>query len=290
MRRPKLPGSKAGAKQGLLLLVAMSLCVLSGCATTAEPTYRYTLSEPVPALVRYRVFEGDDLVLTLRDDSVVVLRVSSVDEVAIHGKDGTVVPIADIRQLRSPEEYGVGDAALGIAVYTVMVPVSILMLPVALPMLLFYDWEKVGDWYDDRLCRVVAHPEFYGYTGEGEIREGDKTPPFQEVQDEMAERELQCDALARVESYCASNSDSGPAYQECVARMLPMEEAGLVAFYGWSDGALCRLNQHPENYELLAAQTAEQRESVLEVVRLALGARDLDCAGADETGSPAPVN
>ena len=290
MRRLQLPCKKAGLNQGLVLLAAMSLCVLSGCATTAEPTYLYTLSEPVPGLVRYRVFEDHDLVLTLRDDSVVVLTVASVDEEAIHGKDGTTVPIADIRELRSPEEFGVGDAALGIAVYSVMIPLSIVMLPVVLPIMLFYDWEKVGDWPDDRLCRAVAHPEFYGYSAEGVVVEGEKTPPLQEVREELAKRELQCDALARVEASCASSNDTGPGYQECIARMLPMEEAGLVAFYQWSDGALCRLHQNPEKFELLAAQPAEQCESVAETVRAALENRDLVCPDGEVPEPPSPTN
>jgi hypothetical protein len=276
--------------QGLVLLASLVLCVLSGCATTAEPTYRYTLSEPVPGLVRHRVFEGDDLVLTLRDDSIVLLTVASVDAEAIHGKDGKTVPIADVRELRSLEEHVARDAALGIAVYSVLIPLSIVMLPVALPIMLFYDFEKVGQWPDDRLCRAVAHPEFYGYSAEGAIEEGDKTPPLQEVREEMAKRELQCDAQARVEPSCASTNETGPGFQECIARMLPMEEAGLVGFYQWSDDALCRLHQNPEKFEVLAAQPPEQRESVAERVRAILENRDLVCPGEEVPEPPAPAN
>jgi len=291
MRRLQLLGKRAGLNRGLVLLASLSLCVLAGCASNPEPSYRYTLTEPVPGLVRYRVHEDDDLVLTLRDDSVVVMTVASVDEAAIHGKDGTAVPVADIRELRSLEGEGhvVRDAALGIGVYTVLMPLSILLLPVLLPVFVFTDWEKVGEWPDQRLCRAVAHPEFYGYSAEGVIEEGDKTPPLQEVREEIVKRELKCDALARVEPSCGSTNETGPGYQECMARMLPMEEAGLVAFYQWSDGALCRLYQHPEKFEVLQSQPPEQRESVAERVRAALEHRKLVCPGGEGPAPPSPA-
>lgn len=282
---------KAGFNQGVSLLAAMSLCVMSGCVTTPTVSYSYTLTEPVPGLVRQRVHEDDELELHFRDDRVERLTVASVDEEAINGKDGSRVLIADVRQLRCLEdELGVGDAFLGVAFYTVMVPVSIVLFPVALPMVLFYDWDKVGEWQDDRLCRVVAHPEFYGYTAGGEIREGEKTPPFQEVLDEFAERELQCDAFARIDYPCAATNDTGPGYETCLADMLPREEAGFVDFFGWAEGALCRLHQNPENFEFLAAQSAEQRESVAESVRTALEQRKLVCPDGEVSVPPSPAN
>jgi hypothetical protein len=290
MGRLPLPGKRAGLNQVTVLLAALSLCMLSGCASSPEPSYQYTLSEPTPGLVRYRVFEGHDLVATLMDGSILALTVASVDEEAIHGKDGTTVPIADIRELRSPDEFGVGGAALAIGFYTLMVPVSILLLPVALPVLLFYDWEQVGQWPDQRLCRAVAHPEFYGYSAEGVIVEGEKTLPLQEVREEIARRELQCDPLALVAPSCAGSNNSGPGYEACVAERLPMEEAGFVAIAQWADGPLCRVHQHPEQFEFLASQPAEQREAVAEEARVAMESRKPDCSAGDVPDPLPPTN
>ena len=291
MRHLQRSVKKAGLYQPLVLLAAMSLCVMSGCVTTPVVSYKFTLTEPVPGLVGHRVHEDNELELHLADDRVMRLTVASVDEEAIHGKDGSRVLIADVRQLRCLEDQEtVGDALLGVAVYTVMVPVSIVLFPVALPMVLFYDWDKVGEWRDDRLCRVVAHPEFYGYSAGGEIREGEKTPPFQEVLDEFAERELQCDAFARIDYPCAATNDTGPGYETCLAEMLPREEAGFTAFYGWAEGALCRLHQDPEQHEFLAALSPEQREAIAEEVRTTLDSRDVVCPEVEQAEPAVATN
>lgn len=287
MRRLQRSVKKTGFNQGLFLLAAMSLCVISGCATTRAVSYKFTLTEPVPGLVRHRVHEDDELELHLADDRVARMTFASVDEQAIHGKDGSRVLIADVRQLRRLEDRETaGDALLGVALYTVMVPVSIVLFPVALPMVLFYDWDKVGEWRDDRLCRVEAHPEFYGYTAGGEIREGEKTPPFQVALDELAERGLQCDAFARIDYPCAATNDTGPGYQACLAEMLPREAAGYVDFYGWAEGALCRLQQDPGQHEFLATLSPEQREALAGEVRNALDARSMVCP-EEEQAEPA---
>lgn len=291
MRRLQRSVKKAGFYQPMVLLAAMSLCVMSGCATSPTVSYRYTLTDPVPGLVRQRVHEDDELELHLADGRVERLTFASLDEEAIHGSDGSRILVADVRQLRCLEDdLGMGDALLGVALYTVMVPVSIVLFPVALPMVLFYDWDKVGEWRDDRLCRVVAHPEFYGYTAGGEIREGEKTPPFQEVLDEFAERELQCDAFARIDYPCAATNDTGPGYEKCLADMLPREEAGFVAFYGWAEGALCRVHQDSGQHEFLATLSPEQREAVAEEVRATLENTDVVCPEVEQAEPGAATN
>lgn len=293
MKRLQFSGEKAGAQRYPVLGTAALLCVLSGCASTelpAVPTNWYALSEPVPALVRHRVHEDDELELVLRDGSVVVLTVAAVDERAIHGEDGQSVAIADIRELRAPRKEDVGDVALGIAAYAVLIPVSIILFPVALGALVFYDWEKVELWSDERLCRVVAHPQFYGYSADGAVVEDDKAPPFQEVQAELAKRAPTCDAPARVETYCAARNDTGPGFVECTVMMLPLEEAGLTTFHEWAEAPLCRLNKQPETFEALVDLSPEQREWMSTAARATMESRDLACPEVEQTESGAATN
>ena len=258
------------------------LLALSGCAA---PQYRepiYSLDEPAPIQLHYRVSEGDVLDLLLRDGSVVRVTVEKVDERFIHGKGGNSVPIEDIYSLRCLDMTDASDVALGILVYSVMVPVSIIAFPVVLPVVLLYDWEKLEQWPEDRLCRITEHPEHYGYQGTGVNTDDAGRPDLQQVKDEVGRRELTCDAIERAERYCAYYAQSGDVFNDCAGQMAALELGGYIGFIDWSASALCQVHQHPEQYEPLGQIPSAQPQTVVEAAQAEIKRRELACPPAME--------
>lgn len=253
------------------------LLALSGCVA---PQYRepiYSLTEPAPIQLHYRVSEDDVLDLLLTDGSMVRLTVEKVDEAFIHGQDGRFVAIDDIQLLRCLDMTDASDAALGILVYTVMVPVSILAFPVVLPMALLYDWDKLEQWPDDRVCRITEHPEHYGYQGTEVNTDDASRPTLQLVKDEVGRRELTCDPIERAERYCAYFAQSGDVFNDCAGQMAALELGGNVGFIDWSASALCQVDQRPEQYDPLGQIPSSQPQTVVEAARAEIKRRELTC-------------
>ena len=291
-----------GTRQRWLLSPAVALlCFLSGCATAppppaqpVEPQGPEILTDPVPGLVKYRIEERDKLALSLRDGSLDWLTVSSVDGDVIRGKPDISVAIADIQKLeilpeRERESYT--DAMLGATVLAVLIPVSIALFPVALPVVLIVDWDKPKHWNDGLLCNVALHPGFYGYTADGAVTGDTKRAPFEEVQKVLNKRQLDCDSIARdsVEYGCAQENDSGPSFEACVVPAMARSKAGLAWFYHWTGDALCRAYQDPGSVEYLANASAEEQETILGQMTAAMRAQKFDCAAVEVTDSASPV-
>ena len=284
---------KIGWQRPLTLLSVASLCFLAGCATPppppaqpAAPPGPVILTDPVPGLVKYRVDKGDRLALSLRDGSGEWLTFESLDGDVIRGKDGISVAIADIHELEIlPERAstGIKEATAGILGMSVIVPLSIVLFPVALPAVLIIDWDKPKHWNDGMLCRVVTHPEFYGYTAEGFVAAGEKRPALQDVRAEFNKRKPDCGALARGEAEfsCAKQHDNGPAFEGCFATNMARSDAGLVWIYQWSGDALCRVHRDPGTIEYLASAPEEERKIILERVSAALQSAKFDCPKAE---------
>ena len=288
---------KIGWQRPLTLLSVASLCFLAGCATPppppaqpAAPPGPVVLTDPVPGLVKYRVDKGDRLALSLRDGSGEWLTVTSVDGDVIRGKDDISVAIADIHELEIlPERAstGIKEATAGILGMSVIVPLSIVLFPVALPAVLIIDWDKPKHWNDKLLCHVTAHPEFYGYTAEGLVVAGEERPDLQEVRKELNKRQPDCDAIAKEEAEfsCAKQHDTGPAFEDCFATHVARSRAGLALLYQWSGNALCRVHRDPATVEYLANASAEEREVILKNVAAALNSSKTDCPEVAPAGA-----
>lgn len=270
------------------LLAVASLCFLAGCATPpppaqpAAPQGPVILTDPVPGLVKYRVDKGDRLALSLRDGSGEWLTVASVDGDVIQGKDDISVAIADIHELEilpQSASGGVKEAAVGILGMSVIVPLSIVLFPVALPAVLIIDWDKPKHWSDSLLCHVTAHPEFYGYTPEGQVVAGEERPDLQYVRNELARRELSCDSLNRdaAEYICAQENDTGPGFTGCAATKIASSNAGMVSFFQWSGEALCRVHRNPGSVEYLDSAPEAEKTIILQRVSAALSNAKVDC-------------
>jgi hypothetical protein len=260
-----------------MISAAVVLFGLTGCVAPRDRAPNYELSEPVPRLVHYRVSQDDVLELTMVDGKSVYLTVDKVDEVFIHGQDGPSVPIADIRKLRCLDTTDAGDAAMAILVYTVMVPVSIVAFPVAVPVALFYDWDKLEQWPEGRLCRVVEHPERYGYSDPGVNKDDENKPTLQQVSDEIGRRELTCDPIRRAERYCAYFAQSGGAFNDCAGQMAALELGGYVGIPEWSDSALCQVHLNPGEYEPLGMLPTWEPQTVVQAVGAEVKNRELTC-------------
>ena len=307
--RSGLPGSSitdkisTGTRQRWLLSPAVALlCFLSGCATTpppppaqpVEPQGPEILTDPVPGLVKYRVEERDKLALRLRDGSGQWLTVESVEGDVIRGRDDISVAIADIHELEilpQRASSSVREATVGILGMSVLIPLSIALIPVALPALLIIDWDKPKHWNDGLLCNVTLHPEFYGYTADGAVTGDTKRAPFEEVQKVLNKRQLDCDSIARasVEYGCAQENDSGPSFEACVVPSMARSKAGLAWFYHWTGDALCRAYQDPGSVEYLADASAEEQKTILGQMTAVMRAQKFDCPAVEVPDSAPPV-
>jgi hypothetical protein len=141
------------------------------------------------------------------------------------------------------------------------------------------DWDKPKHWNDGLLCRVVAHPEYHGYTSDGLVAEGEERPVLDDVRKEFDKRQLDCDALFRgdAEFSCAKQHDSGPAFEDCSATNMARSLAGFTWFYHWSGTALCRVQQDPDANDYLASASAEEQAYIVNQVSAALQSAKVDC-------------
>ncbi len=262
-----------------VVLLAIVMSATAGCVTVDEHV-RYSLHDPSPKLVHYRVSEKDELDIVLDDGTPLHLKVTAVDETSIHGKEGLAVLIEDISDLQCTSSTNLALATGGVVLYSGLMGLSVLALP-AVPLLLMMDLDSVGHWYDDRLCRVTEHPEHYVYSESGASEQDDDIPTMQEILDEVAKRELTCNPEVRAERQCAYTATSGAEFAECAATQTVKEKAGFVRFDEWSDEALCRSHQQPEEYELFADLSFEQISAMATTISAEEQRRNLVCL--DET-------
>lgn len=274
------PGRRTVSRVRLVMLVAMAV-TMAGCMTVDE-SVRYSLSQPSPGLVRHRVAQDDELELVLKDSSVVHLTVTAVDETSIHGQSGTTVPIDEISELSCTDSLSLAGAAGAVTFYGLAGPLSVLALPIVLPMALFYDWDSAGTWSDDHLCRATEHPDQYGYSSAGVHATNEDMPTLQEIVDERDKRELDCDPVMRAERKCAWMSTSGASFDECAALLTSMEQAGFAAVNDWSDDALCHVHQYPVFYHRVSDLDETQRKAVIESATGEQQGRALVCAATPD--------
>ena len=244
---------------------------------TIDEGVNYTLFEPAAKQVYYRVSRGDQLDLVLLDGNQTQIRVSAVDESSIYSENGRVIAIDEIRELHNTYKINLAQGTAALMLYGVAGPLSVLTLPVVIPMLLLYDEDAVKNWQDDRLCRVSEHPDHYGYLVAGFNDTDTSLSVLDQVISEIKTRELHCDAVVRAERYCAYTSERGTSFRECTARQIPNEQSGVVDILAWTDKAVCIALQRLENgQELGDSVNSEAEEFIVEVSAEKLR-RDLDC-------------
>ncbi len=248
---------------------------LAGCAVE---NIIYTLYDPTPPMVAERVHEKDQIRLDVADGSQLKLEVASVDTTSIRGKDGTSIPIADVRQIRCSDTETFGDALWGSTVFTGLLVTSIYWIPVALPIALMQDNEELDRWPDDALCRTLRHPEQYGYSDQGISTLVDEAPTMQEIGDEIQQRNLSCDEIRRAQKRCAFMYDSGPVFTECVSIVVEIEQAGLAEVAEWGDKAVCEAAQNPDFLRSVRLwPTGSEFDAVITSSRQEVDNRKLEC-------------
>lgn len=270
------PGRPTASRVSLVIPVALAV-TMTGCMTVDE-SVRYSLHEPSPKLVGHRVAPDDELELVLKDASVIHLTVTAVDDTSIHGQSGTTVPIDEISELSCTDSLSLAGAAGAVTFYGLAGPLSVLALPIVLPMALFYDWDSAGTWSDDHLCRATEHPDQYGYSSAGVHETNEDMPTLQEIVDERDKRELDCDPVMRAERKCAWMSTSGASFDQCAGLATSMEQAGFANVDDWSDGALCHVHQYPAFYHRVSDLDETQRKAAIESAASEQERRMLVCA------------
>jgi len=283
------------------VLATISL-LTQGC-WASQQVVRYCLTEPTAPLVKEWVDEGDRIEVVLKDQTTGDLVVSKISDTTIESKDGATVSISTIDSLTCKQTErestwitdlvlgSTGEAlvwgGLGGVILLVAIPVA------AVAAIQDLAEAPIDDWPDDHLCRISNRPEDFGYGQSGMHPDSANMPSLQEIEQEIGNRDLDCDPKLMAVKSCAAIFTHGPTFTECTNLVEPLERYGPDGIREWNDESLCKAIENPPMLykDVMGTTGLQAASSFADFLQNEAARRGLKCdAIARESLQPEQVN